>query len=291
MRASRARVARSISISCCTNPSQRGRHASQGQDRHRGGCRPIAGRGPGQRPRHRAAVRAGGSQGARRRQQPRLRRGDGRHGATIARGMHRVRGRRHARGEPRGHGRGGAVALGPHRRPALQCRREHRRRRRTARPGQRGGVRPHRGREPARRHHGLQARAAADARAALGRDHDDLVGRRLGAVSQRGLQGDQGRADRLHSAGRHSERRVRSARQRHPAGLDGHADGGRYPRSRQREEPGGGGGGPRRPRAAAPPHGDRLGRRQRGPVPRLRRGEFHHRRRASGRRRRPGEIN
>ena len=85
-------------------------------------------------------------------------------------------------------------ALGPHRRAALQCRCEHRRRRRAARRDHRGGVRPHRRHQPARRHHGLQARRAGDARAALRLHHHDFVGGGLGAVSQRGLQGDQGRA-------------------------------------------------------------------------------------------------
>ncbi len=72
--------------------------------------------------------------------------------------------------------------------------REHRRRRCAARQDHRGGVRPHRDHQPARRDHGLQARRAGDAGAARGRHHHDLVGRGLGAVSERGLQGDQGRA-------------------------------------------------------------------------------------------------
>ena len=38
--------------------------------------------------------------------------------------------------------------------------------------------------------------------------------------------------DRLHPADRDPERRVRHPRQRHPAGPDGHADGGRHPRAR-----------------------------------------------------------
>ena len=53
----------------------------------------------------------------------------------------------------------------------------------------------------------------------------------------------------------------------------------------QRQEPRRSRGGARRQGAAAQPHGHRLGRRQCGAVPRLRRGEFHHRRRAAGRRR------
>ena len=48
----------------------------------------------------------------------------------------------------------------------------------------------------------------------------------------RHLQGDQVGADRLHPAARDPERRVRHSRQRHPAGADGHADGGRDPRAR-----------------------------------------------------------
>ena len=49
-----------------------------------------------------------------------------------------------------------------------------------------------------------------------------------------------------------------------------------------------GGGRARCPGAAAPQHGHRLGRRQRRAVPRLGRGQFHHRRRPAGRRRRAG---
>ena len=46
----------------------------------------------------------------------------------------------------------------------------------------------------------------------------------------RRLQGDQGRHDRLHRAARLPERRIRRPRQRHPAGPDEHADGGRHAR-------------------------------------------------------------
>lgn len=70
-----------------------------------------------------------------------------------------------------------------------------------------------------------------------GRHHHDLVGRRLEAVPQRGLQGDQGRNDRLHSAGRDPECRVWGARQCYLARIDGYADGGRYARPRQRQKP------------------------------------------------------
>ncbi len=189
-----ARIRRRISISCGRHHRSRGLHASQEQDRHRGRRRPVAGRGHGQWPRHGAALRAGGRQSARRRQRSRLRRGNGGHGATVGRGMRRVRGGRYQGDDARGDGRGCTAALGPRRCASLQCRREHRRRRRAARRDHRGGIRPHRDHQPARRHHGLQARLAGDARATLGRHHHDLVGRRLGAVSQRGLQGDQGRA-------------------------------------------------------------------------------------------------
>ena len=54
---------------------------------------------------------------------------------------------------------------------------------------------------------------------------------------ERGLQGDQGGNDRLHTAGRDPECRVRGARQCYLARVDGHADGGRYARPRQRQKP------------------------------------------------------
>ena len=66
----------------------------------------------------------------------------------------------------------------------------------------------------------------------------------------------------------------------HPARADGHADGGRHPRARQRQAARRGRRRARRQGAAARQDGHRLGRRQRGAVPRLRRGQFHHRRRA-----------
>jgi NADP-dependent 3-hydroxy acid dehydrogenase YdfG len=94
--------------------------------------------------------------------------------------------------------------------------------------------------------------------------------------------------DRLHPAAGHSERGIRGARQRHPAGVDGHADGRRYPCPCQRQESGGGCRRSRCARAAAPQNGHRLGCRQRGSVSRLRRGRFHYRRGAAGRRRRLG---
>ena len=65
-----------------------------------------------------------------------------------------------------------------------------------------------------------------------GRHHHDLVARRLRGLSLRRLQGDQGGDDRLHPAGRDPERAIRRPRQLHPAGTDGHADGGRHPRPR-----------------------------------------------------------
>jgi NAD(P)-dependent dehydrogenase (short-subunit alcohol dehydrogenase family) len=79
---------------------------------------------------------------------------------------------------------------------------------------------------------------------------------------------------------------IRHPRQRHPARPDEHADGGRYPRPRIQEEPRRGRGRARRQGTAAPEDGHRVGRRQRGPLPGLGRGQFHHRRDAAGGRRR-----
>ena len=90
----------------------------------------------------------------------------------------------------------------------------------------------------------------------------------------------------LHRAARLPERAVRHPRQRHPARPDEHADGGRHPRPRIQEDPRRDRGDARRPGAAAQEDGHRLGRRQRRAVPRLRRGELHHRRDPAGRRRR-----
>ena len=66
---------------------------------------------------------------------------------------------------------GGAKRVGPHRYSALQRRRQHRRRRCAAARLHRGGFRPHQRHQPARRHHGLQARHPDHATAARGRHH------------------------------------------------------------------------------------------------------------------------
>ena len=51
-------------------------------------------------------------------------------------------------------------------------------------------IRSHRYHQPARRNNDLQARVAADARATRRCHHHNLVGRGLGTVPERGLQGD-----------------------------------------------------------------------------------------------------
>ena len=66
----------------------------------------------------------------------------------------------------------------------------------------------------------------------IGRHPHHLVARGLRELSLRRLQGDQGGDDRLHPAGRDPERGIRHPRQLHPAGTDGHADGGGHPRAR-----------------------------------------------------------
>src|SRR6516164_3332164 len=69
-------------------------------------------------------------------------------------------------------------------------RRKYRRRRCAARPDHRSCVRPHRHHQPARRDYGLQAGPAANARTACWRHHYNLIGRRLGAISECSLQSD-----------------------------------------------------------------------------------------------------
>ena len=71
--------------------------------------------------------------------------------------------------------------------------------------------------------------------------------------------------------------------------ADGHAHGGRHPGAGQQPQPRRGRRGARRPSAAARQDGHWLGRRQRGAVPGLGRGQFHHRRRPAGRWRRAGQ--
>ena len=102
------------------------------------------------------------------------------------------------------------------------------------------------------------------------RHHHDLFPCRAGELSLGRLQGNQGGADRVYQTSRDSERRVWNSRQRDPAGPDRHANGGRYARPRERQEPRRGRRGTRCPRAAAPQNGYGLGRRQCGAVPRLR---------------------
>ena len=75
------------------------------------------------------------------------------------------------------------------------------------------------------------------------------------------------------------ERRVRRARQRHPARPHEHADGRRHAGPRMGHAARRGGGRAQRARAAAQAHGHRLGRGLRGVVPGLGRGQLHHRRR------------
>jgi NAD(P)-dependent dehydrogenase (short-subunit alcohol dehydrogenase family) len=89
----------------------------------------------------------------------------------------------------------------------------------------------------------------------------------------------------LHRTTRLSERAIRHPRQRHPAGPDEYADGGRYPRARVQEEPRRSRGRARQQGAAAPENGHRLGRRQRRAVSCVRRSKLYHRRDAAGRRR------
>ena len=124
-----------------------------------------------------------------------------------------------------------------------------------------------------------------------GVDPDDFLARRARELSLRRLQGEQVGDDRLHQAGGDRERRLRHPRQRHPARPDGHADGGGHARAQDRQEPRRSRRDARRARAAAAQDGHRLGRRQRGAVPRLGRGQLHHRRGpAGGRRRRAGSA-
>ena len=84
---------------------------------------------------------------------------------------------------------------------------------------------------------GRQARDPDHAGAEERRDHQHLVDGRDHHLSLCGLQGDQVGDDRLHRTARLPERAIRHPRQRHPARPDEHADGGRYPRARIREEP------------------------------------------------------
>ena len=96
-----------------------------------------------------------------------------------------------------------------------------------------GGLRPRQRHQPARHHHGLQARAPDHAQAAVGLDHQHLLGRRhFDQLPDGGLQDDQGRHGRLHRAAGPAERRVRRARQLHPARPHEHADGRRHARPR-----------------------------------------------------------
>ena len=113
---------------------------------------------------------------------------------------------------------------------------EHRRRRRAADRDHRGGVRPRLRHQPARLRHGGAStccRSCARSSPASILNISSLAA--CENYPLRHLQGDQGGDDRLHPAGRDPERAIRRPRQLHPAGADGHADGGRHPRPRDRQ--------------------------------------------------------
>ena len=258
-------------------------NAAQGQGRHRRRRGPEPGRGHRQRARDGTHLRARGRQGAVRRSRAEVGAGDRRPDRREARRRRGLQGRRHQERRDQGDGRRGQEEMGPHRHPAQQCRRLAVGRRCRAAGHHRGGVRPLRGDQPQELHPGCQARDPDHARAAERRDYQHLVDGGDHHLSVRRLQGDQGGDGVLHRAARLPERAIRHPRQRHPARPDEHADGGRHARPRIQETACRDRGDARRPGPLAQEDGHRLGCRQRRPVPRLRRGELHHRSDTAGR--------
>ena len=143
--------------------------------------------------------------------------GNRRHDRRQRRNGGGIQGRRHQECRPQGDGGGCDGALGPHRHPAQQCRRQPvRRRRRTARHI-RGSVRPLRRDQPEELRARRQARDPDHAGAKERRHHQHLLDGRDHDLSLCRVQGDQIGDDRLHRTARLSERAVRHPRQRHPA--------------------------------------------------------------------------